>query len=196
MDVSKLNENVKRVAYCGGMDPKDYSATKDLFPGLPLEAYQNYAKTYEAVVNDECEVAVLPFDNSVTGEVGRVLDLIFEGDLNIIHTFEMPSGGETQRYAVLSKKECDQDDDRPGFMLMFTVSDETGSLAKAINVISDHGYNMRIMRSRPMKGLAWKYYFYVEARGHVSDENGRAMMAELEKHCKAVKVVGEYTIVD
>ena len=196
MDVSKLRENVKRVAYCGGMDPKDYSATKDLFSDIPLEAYQNYVKTYQAVEKDECEVAVLPFDNSVTGEVGRVLDLIFEGDLNIIHTFEIMNGEEKQRYAVLSKKECVADNEKPGFMLMFTVADETGSLAKAINTISGHGFNMRIMRSRPLQGLAWKYYFYVEARGHIMDDNGKAMMAELEQSCKSVKVVGEYTIDD
>ena len=196
MEVAKLRENVKRVAFCGGMDPRGYSAASTLFPDITTEAFPTYEKTYNAVVKGECEAAVLPFDNSANGEVGKVLDLIFEGDLNMVHTFELKFGDETQRYGVLSKMECDGNSEKPGFMLMFTVLDEVGALLNAIKAISEHGYNMRIMRSRPLQGLAWRYYFYVEARGIVDDENGREMMADLEKACKEVKLVGMYSIID
>ena len=194
MDVSKLCENVNRVAYCGGMDPKDYTAFKSVFPNMPNEAYPNYVKTYDSVVNGECELAVLPFDNSHTGENGMVLDLIFAGNLKIVHTFVIQYGDVKQRYAVLARDYGFPANESPGFMLMFTVADEVGALAKAINAISDHGFNMRIMRSRPLQGLAWRYYFYVEARGIIADENGREMLTELEKSCKSVKLVGQYSI--
>jgi prephenate dehydratase len=196
MDSAKLKENVKRVAFCGGMDPRGYSAAATLFPDITTEAFPTFEKTYESVLSDECQAAVLPFDNSEEGENGRVLDLIFAGDLNMIHTFQLRFGNDTQRYAVMSKKECDPNSEDPGFMLMFTVRDEVGALLNAVKAISDHGFNMRIMRSRPLKGVAWKYYFYVEARGIVEDENGRAMMEELKEVCESFKLVGMYSIVD
>ena len=39
------------VAYCGGMDPKDFSVTTKLFPDAKRDAYQNYGKTFRAVSN-------------------------------------------------------------------------------------------------------------------------------------------------
>ena len=77
-------------------------------------------------------------------------------------------------------------------MLVFTVKHEAGSLARAINVIGQHGFNMRTLRSRPMKELLWQYYFYVEAEGNVHTEDGRAMLCELENFCDRLKLVGTY----
>ncbi len=78
------------------------------------------------------------------------------------------------------------------FMLMFSVKNEAGALAKAINVISGYGFNMKALRSRPMKELPWQYYFYVEAEGDDTGENGRRMLEELSSHCDRLKVVGRY----
>ena len=76
--------------------------------------------------------------------------------------------------------------------MVFTVKNEAGSLARAIDVIGQHGFNMRTLRSRPMKELLWKYYFYVEAEGNVHSDEGRAMMRDLEKFCDRLKLVGSY----
>jgi chorismate mutase/prephenate dehydratase len=79
------------------------------------------------------------------------------------------------------------------FILMFTVRNEAGSLAKAIDIIGKHGYNMGSLRSRPMKELLWQYYFYVEAEGNILTDEGRAMLAELGEHCDRLKAVGTYS---
>ena len=79
------------------------------------------------------------------------------------------------------------------FMLMFTVSNEAGSLARAIDIIGKFGFNMRTLRSRPMKDLMWKYYFYVEAEGNVDTGEGRAMLAALGEFCDKLKVCGSYS---
>ena len=73
---------------------------------------------------------------------------------------------------------------------MFVVKNESGSLLKAIEVISGHGFNMKVLRSRPLKSLAWQYYFYVEAEGSTSDENCENMLRELEQQCEVLKVLG------
>ena len=77
-------------------------------------------------------------------------------------------------------------------IILFTVRNEAGALAKAIEIIGKHGFNMRTLRSRPMKELLWQYYFYVEAEGNVHTYNGATMMAELDKYCDRLKSVGTY----
>lgn len=80
------------------------------------------------------------------------------------------------------------------FMMMFTVKNEAGALADAISTIGKHGVNMRVLRSRPLKGLAWQYYFYVEADAKLDNENGRKMMDDLKEHCEMLKILGSYPI--
>ena len=79
------------------------------------------------------------------------------------------------------------------FILLFTVSDVAGALAEAINVIGKYGYNMKSLRSRPIKMRAWQYYFYVEAEGDITSERGAAMIAELSEQCSSVKIVGHFS---
>ena len=43
----------------------------------------------EAVEKGECDVAVLPIENSFAGEVGQVLDLMFSGDLYVNGVYDL-----------------------------------------------------------------------------------------------------------
>ena len=52
---------------------------------------------------------------------------------------------------------------------------------------------MRVLRSRPMKDLAWHYYFYAEVEGDDCSENGRRMINALRGSCPMVRVAGRYT---
>ncbi|MBQ3356625.1 MAG: chorismate mutase [Oscillospiraceae bacterium] len=101
----------------------------------------------------------------------------------------------TTRFAVFSRVESRPPVKRDGtaFLLLFTVNDEAGGLARAVNVISAYDFNMRVLRSRPMKELPWHYYFYTEVEGDDASENGRRMINALKGACPMVKVVGHYT---
>ena len=103
------------------------------------------------------------------------------------------SRSNTTRFAVLSRTENDHvTDGGENFILMFTVKNEAGALAKAIDIIGRYGFNMRCLRSRPMKELLWQYYFYVEAEGCVYSAAGDAMMRDLAIFCDRLKRVGTY----
>ena len=80
------------------------------------------------------------------------------------------------------------------FILVFTVKNEAGALAKAIDIIGRHGFNMGNLRSRPMKELLWQYYFYVEAEGNIHSAEGKAMLRDLEEYCDRLKVVGTFVL--
>lgn len=113
--------------------------------------------------------------------------------LKVIDHHINSSNTNTTRFAVFAR--ADNKNLKPSesnFILLFTVNNEAGALAKAISIIGRHGFNMKALRSRPIKEANWQYYFYVEAEGDVSGENGAQMLEELSAYCDVVKVVGRY----
>ena len=100
----------------------------------------------------------------------------------------------TTRFAIFSRAEEKHTGDEMGVhsILLFTVRNEAGALAKAIEIIGKHGFNMRSLRSRPMKELLWQYYFYVEAEGNIGTAEGELMMRELDEYCDRLRAVGTY----
>ncbi|MBR4863728.1 MAG: chorismate mutase [Oscillospiraceae bacterium] len=273
----KLLEGM-RVAYSGVEGAFAHIAAHKLFPDAEKVAYPDFDTAYDAVVKGECDVVVLPLENSYAGEVGQVTDLLFSGPLYVNGTVaisvthellgvegasleavktvvshpqalaqcdsfikkhgyaQMPyentalaakyvsdlndptvaaigsaesascynlkvlmdginqSRVNTTRFAVLAKSEDRNITKAHGahFVLMFTVRNEAGSLARALNIIGAHGFNMRTLRSRPMKELLWEYYFYVEAEGNVRSYEGKCMLEELAVCCDKIKCVGSF----
>ncbi len=270
----RLQEGVK-VAYSGVEGAFAHIAATRVFPAGRHMPYSDFKAAYEAVVKGECDIAVLPIENSYAGEVGQTFDLIFSGTLFINGIYEMPihqnllglpdataedirrvvshpqalsqchdyielrnlqaeeasntalaartvsaagdktlgaiasaetakiyglkiieaninkSGENTTRFAVLSRVRA-SNPALSSTVLMFTVKHEAGSLANAVSIIGEHGYNMTALRSRPMKKHSWQYYFYVEIDGTVTNENGERMMAELARVCDMLKVAGSF----
>ncbi len=102
----------------------------------------------------------------------------------------------TTRFAVFSRAQSlPSPESRTGgehFILLFTTKNEAGALAQTLNIIGAHDFNMRNLRSRPMKELIWNYYFFVEAEGNISTQNGQDMLRELSAVCARLKLVGTY----
>ncbi len=104
------------------------------------------------------------------------------------------SKNNTTRFAVLSPvpNESKKGGMEDRFILMFTVRNEAGKLAEAVDIIGKYGYNMQSLRSRPMKELLWQYYFFVEAEGDIHSENGKQMLSELTGCCDRLKLIGSF----
>lgn len=98
------------------------------------------------------------------------------------------------RFAIFSRVANKRADNDGGVhsILLFTVRNEAGALAQAIDVIGRHGFNMRTLRSRPMKELLWQYYFYVEVEGNIQSEKGASLMECLGEFCDKLKFAGTY----
>lgn len=153
--------------------------------GFQTVEYANTAKAAKAVKEaDDKSVAAI-----ASAETARLYGLErLDHDIN-------ESAVNSTRFAVFSRAENRKvnttGDSR--FMLMFTVKNEVGALAQALNVLGSYGFNMRALRSRPMKGLAWQYYFYIEAEGDETGQNGADMLRHIALHCDKLKVVGHYS---
>ncbi|HHT23970.1 MAG TPA: bifunctional chorismate mutase/prephenate dehydratase [Clostridiaceae bacterium] len=267
-----------KIGYSGIEGAYAHIAARKLFPTALKESYNGFKATYDAVVEGECDIAVLPLENSSAGEVGQVTDLLFSGPLFINATYELTithdliglpgskfediktvishpqaldqctkfikdnnlkqiatdntataaqyvakqndpciaaiaskdsaelygletlaagintEKSNTTRFAILSASEnrSISNNNDVHFALMFTVAHEAGSLARALNIIGAHGYNLRTLRSRPMPELMWQYYFYAEADGNIYTPDGQDMLEALQVCCNQVKMIGSF----
>ena len=151
--------------------------------GWRTEEYPNtaLAAKFVASTNDRTVAAI------ASAEAAEQFGLsVSERNLNA-------SRSNTTRFAVFTRAENTQTPETCS-ALMFTVRNEAGALARAIDVIGHYGFNMRTLRSRPMKELLWQYYFYVEAEGDLHSPDGQNMLRALAVFCDKLKPVGCYTV--
>ena len=267
-----------RVAYSGTKGAFAHIAADKLYPSAKKVAFGDFGSAYRAVESGECDVCVLPVENSYNGEVGQVTDLMFSGSLYVNGMFDLlvtqdllavegatlsdikevvshpqafgqcanyiekhgftrhefantalaakyvmelsdksvaaiasreaaeifgltvldhdinENKSNSTRFAVFSRVANKKVGKETGIhsILLFTVRNEAGALAKAVDVIGKYGFNMRTLRSRPMKELLWEYYFYVELEGNIQTENGTSLMEELGEFCDRLKFAGTY----
>ena len=76
--------------------------------------------------------------------------------------------------------------------IMFSVRDEPGILYRMLEPFSKRGLNLSKIESRPMKGKAWEYIFFLDLEGHIRDEQVAAAVEELQGYCQFLKVLGSY----
>ena len=267
---------MKKIAYSGIPGAFAYISAKHIFPNEELVSYLNFNEAYDSVANGDCDYAVIPIDNSYSGEVTPVMDILFEGELLINGLYSLPvvqnllgvkgsrlsditkvmsqtkaleqcdeyikshgfaleqssntaraalevsklndihtaaiasieaaelydltvleehineSDDNTTRFVVVSKNEgiVPNVDKEDSFIIIFTVKNEAGSLVNVLQVLGKHGFNMKVIHSRPIKHHIWEYYFYVEAEGVVGSPEGKNLVDELDKICSMLKVLG------
>ena len=107
------------------------------------------------------------------------------------------SGLNTTRFASFSRVMSNYRDigaSKKNFIIVFTVKNVAGALAKCLDIIGAHGFNMRNLRSRPMKDLMWTYYFFCEIEGDLESNDAKSMFIALNTFCDRLKIVGNYII--
>ncbi|MBP3201238.1 MAG: chorismate mutase [Lachnospiraceae bacterium] len=107
------------------------------------------------------------------------------------------SGLNTTRFASFSRVMSSYKNigaSKKNFVIVFTVKNVAGALAKCLDIIGAHGFNMRNLRSRPMKDLMWTYYFFCEIEGDLESDDAKNMFVALNTFCDRLKIVGNYII--
>ncbi len=77
------------VGFQGTEGAFSYLALKKMYPNNQIKKYNTFEAAIIGVNKGEVETAVIPFENSYTGEVGEVLDLLFKYDLKINAMFSI-----------------------------------------------------------------------------------------------------------
>ena len=78
-----------KIAYSGVEGAFAHIAAGRIFPDGRHVSHSDFKAAYDSVVRGECDVAVLPIENSYAGEVGQTIDLIFSGTLFINGIYEL-----------------------------------------------------------------------------------------------------------
>lgn len=78
-----------RVAYSGVPGAFADIAVGRIFPSANAVSYDSFKSAYDAVVNGECDCAVLPIENSYAGDVTQVMDMTFFGSLYINGIYDL-----------------------------------------------------------------------------------------------------------
>jgi chorismate mutase/prephenate dehydratase len=111
--------------------------------------------------------------------------------LNILESSIQDSPNNTTRFLIIGPNACPSTgDDKTS--LMFSVQDKPGALFSALAPFKDLRINMSKIESRPSKKKAWEYFFFVDVDGHAEDKALVEALAELQKHCAFVKILGSY----
>jgi len=154
--------------------------------GFAAREYTNTARA-AAFVKESSDRSIAAIASADTAEIFGLE--ILEQKINT-------SRNNTSRFAAFSRVMTPEDyssDGKKCFIIVFSVKNEAGALAMTLDILGAHGYNLKNLKSRPLKGLLWKYYFYIEAEGDINSENGRDTIRELSAVCEMLKLVGAYT---
>lgn len=81
------NQNV--VGYQGTKGAFSYIASKRIFPKYHSKSFKTFEDVFKAIQNKEIFQAVIPFENSYTGEVGGIIDLLTKYDCYIDSIYDL-----------------------------------------------------------------------------------------------------------
>ena len=76
--------------------------------------------------------------------------------------------------------------------LVFSVSDEPGSLFACLRIMSERGINLSKLESRPIQGKPWEYQFYVDVVLPPTEETFEAVVQELKTRTESFYFLGSY----
>ncbi len=76
--------------------------------------------------------------------------------------------------------------------LVVAVRNEPGTLLAVLQVLADHGLNMRKLESRPSRERAWEYVFWIDLDGDVADPSMAIALDEIRAVTTMTRVLGSY----
>lgn len=99
--------------------------------------------------------------------------------------------GNTTRFLLIgstspSRSGCDKTS------LLVGLLDRPGALHYSLSILARHNINLTRIESRPLKGEAGKYLFFLDMEGHLDDENIREGCEQLKQSCASYVWLGSY----
>ena len=111
--------------------------------------------------------------------------------LRILESDIQDNSANATRFLVLGRQ-CSPPTGKDRTSLILSVTHQVGALYQALAAFRRFKLNMTKIESRPSKRKAWEYYFFVDCEGHKDDRKVAQAIADLERQCNFVKVLGSY----
>jgi len=76
--------------------------------------------------------------------------------------------------------------------LLISAPHKPGGLRRMLKPLEDAGVSMTRIESRPGKTAMWEYVFFIDVKGHQSDEVLAPVLAKLKEEAVGLRVLGSY----
>ncbi|HAA01883.1 MAG TPA: phospho-2-dehydro-3-deoxyheptonate aldolase, partial [Syntrophobacteraceae bacterium] len=76
--------------------------------------------------------------------------------------------------------------------LIYSVSDQPGSLYETLKILAERRINLVKLESRPIHSKPWEYLFYADIEVDIQDEQYRSLLEDLQKKTEFLKILGSY----
>lgn len=122
-----------------------------------------------------------------------IADDSFGGDagLEVAQRSVLDAGESRVRYAVIAARPSGRSG-KDMTSLVFAAQDGPGSLLDVLRVFAERGVNLTNIQSHPADGEVWRYLFYVEMSGHLTDRPLVTAFEEMKRVTRFFKVLGSY----
>ncbi len=111
--------------------------------------------------------------------------------LNTLYKHIEDNPNNFTRFVVIGEEDCGvSGNDKTS--LMFSAKDEVGVLFKLLAPFAKEKINLTKIESRPLKGRAWEYIFFVDLDAHREDPKVKRALSKMEKSCSFLRVLGSY----
>ncbi len=152
-------------------------------PGVPLVPESSTARAAELASRDPSLAAIA---GSLAAE---------QYGLRVLARDIQDQSGNLTRFLVLGRS-YGEPTGADKTSLVFSVKHRAGALYAALGVFKRRGLNLTRIESRPTKRTPWEYLFFVDFEGHARAPRVARALAELERHCTRMTVLGSYPRAD
>lgn len=272
-----IAENNSKVAYYGETGSYTEQAMKEYFKGQGIGlSMDTFEKVMEALENEQADYGVLPIENSSTGTLSDIYDLLAEHNIYIIgehviainhnlwglpeskledikkiyshrqgllqcsdflkmhediETFEGRStatsarkvwddkditqaaiasknAGQTYNLKLLKESIHNEENNQTRFIIIsnkkiyhknskrisicFVLPHRSGSLYNILSHFIHNNINMTKIESRPIRGKAFRYRFFVDFEGDLEDVDIKNAIYAIEQEALELKILGSY----
>lgn len=95
------------------------------------------------------------------------------------------------RFVVIGNNACGPTG-RDKTSIIVSAKDEVGALYHLLAPLAHEKINLTKIESRPLKGRAWEYIFFIDMEGHQEEPPMKKALHAIEKRSSFLKVLGSY----
>ena len=175
-DIRVIYSHPQALAQCRGFLHRN-------FPTIPLIELKSTAEAARRAASEPG-----------TGAIASLLAAEYY-NLNTIEGKVEDKANNITRFLVIGRQNPKSTgDDKTS--IMFAVKDKVGVLYECLSFFDAAKISLTLIESRPSKSVDGEYYFFVDFKGHSSDEVSVRLLQKLEEICLFVKVLGSYPSTD
>ncbi len=171
-DISRVYSDAHSFIRASSWLRSNLAGAEQIVTSGPVEAQNRYAK--------EENSALLTLESLASREDVPVAASGVESD----------HGSETRFIVLGSKTPPATGNDKTS--LLCSVEERAGALRELLQPFSMRGITLLKIESRPMRGRAWEYVFFIDLLGHQSEPKIASAIEELEKLSSYLKVLGSF----